>query len=92
MSIGAGNQNFKKLKQVLHKGKKKTSISSIASSSNQVNSVLFLATIYLHFSIYEDRLRFFWTLVTKSKVGTYNHTRNMPIFAIKLILKLLPAS
>ena len=38
---GQGNQNFRKLSQVIHKngpkGKKKSSISSVASSSNQVS-------------------------------------------------------
>ena len=36
---GQGNQNFRKLSQVIHKGqkgKKKSSVSSVASSSNQV--------------------------------------------------------
>ena len=39
---GQGNQNFRKLSQVIHKngpkGKKKSSISSVASSSNQVST------------------------------------------------------
>jgi hypothetical protein len=38
---GQGNQNFRKLSQVIHKngqkGKKKSSVTSIASSSNQVS-------------------------------------------------------
>ena len=46
---GQGNQNFRKLSQVIHKngpkGKKKSSISSVASSSNQVSILSYIKYI-----------------------------------------------